>query len=174
MSLCRSLLVFPRLSRTDFHGFLLYLRHSAVVVCALLPPAREGAGGERRIVGFEVISENPSTVCVGRDLEDHLSPPPCHGQGHLPLSQVTPSPVQPGLGHFQGWGSHCFSGQPVPGPQHPHSQEFLPKSNLNLFHLKAIPLCACHNLPLQNVPGKLCFVSRSDFGKYFTMDFSTK
>uniref|UniRef100_A0A8C3UP73 TSPO associated protein 1 n=1 Tax=Catharus ustulatus TaxID=91951 RepID=A0A8C3UP73_CATUS len=36
-------------------------------------------------------------------------------------------PVQPGLGHFQGSrGSHSFSGHPVPGPAHPHSQEFLP------------------------------------------------
>ncbi|KFO59395.1 V-type proton ATPase 116 kDa subunit a isoform 2, partial [Corvus brachyrhynchos] len=40
-------------------------------------------------------------------------------------SQVAPSPVQPGLGHFQGWGSHSFSGQPVPGPPHPHREEFL-------------------------------------------------
>uniref|UniRef100_A0A8U7NNU5 Uncharacterized protein n=5 Tax=Passeriformes TaxID=9126 RepID=A0A8U7NNU5_CORMO len=39
---------------------------------------------------------------------------PCHGQGHLPLSQAAPSPVQPGLGHCQGpRGSHSFSGNPI-------------------------------------------------------------
>ncbi|KAJ7401070.1 hypothetical protein BTVI_99281 [Pitangus sulphuratus] len=36
--------------------------------------------------------------------------------GHLSLAQVAPSPVQAGLEHFQGWGIHNFSGQPVPGP----------------------------------------------------------
>lgn len=64
MSLCHSLLVFLLLSRTDFHGFLLSvygslcLRQSGVVLCVLLPPAtpaREGAGGEGRIVGFKVM-----------------------------------------------------------------------------------------------------------------------
>ena len=38
----------------------------------------------------------------------------CHKQGHLPLDQVTQSSIQPGLEHFQGGGSHSFSGQPVP------------------------------------------------------------
>jgi len=32
--------------------------------------------------------------------------PPCHEQGCLPLSQVAQSSIQPGLEHFQGWGSH--------------------------------------------------------------------
>ncbi|KAK4818440.1 hypothetical protein QYF61_013127 [Mycteria americana] len=40
--------------------------------------------------------------------------------GHLPLDQVAQSPIQPGLEHFQGWGIHSFSGQPVPVPHHPH------------------------------------------------------
>ncbi|NXD70995.1 DYSF protein, partial [Eolophus roseicapillus] len=36
------------------------------------------------------------------------------------LEQLAPSPcVQPGLEHCQGWGSHSFSGHPVPAPQHP-------------------------------------------------------
>ena len=51
---------------------------------------------------------------------------PCHGQGHLPLDQVAQSPIQPDFDHFQGWGIHSFSGQPVPVPHHPHSKEFLP------------------------------------------------
>jgi len=29
-----------------------------------------------------------------RDLEDHLVPTPCHGQGHLPLDQVAQSSVE--------------------------------------------------------------------------------
>ena len=51
--------------------------------------------------------------------------PPCHGQGHLPLDQVAQSPVQPGVEHCQGGCSHSFSGQPVPVPHHPHSEDFL-------------------------------------------------
>ena len=51
-------------------------------------------------------------VWAGRDLKAHPVPTPCHGQGHLPLEQVAPSPcVQPGLEHCQGWGSHSFSGK---------------------------------------------------------------
>ena len=53
-------------------------------------------------------------------------PPPCQGQRHLPLEQVAPSPVQPGLEHRQTRGNHSFSGQPVPAPQHPHREEILP------------------------------------------------
>ncbi|EOA97032.1 hypothetical protein Anapl_17450, partial [Anas platyrhynchos] len=58
-------------------------------------------------------------VWVGRDLKDHPVPPPCHGLGHLPLDQVAQSPIQPGLEHLQGWGTHSFSGQPVPVPHNP-------------------------------------------------------
>lgn len=32
------------------------------------------------------------------------------GQGHLPLGQAAPSPVQTDLGQFQGWGNHSFFG----------------------------------------------------------------
>ena len=60
---------------------------------------------------------------------------PCHGQGHLPLDQGAQSPGQPGLEHCQGGGSHNLSGQPVPGPHHPQSEEF------TLFQLEAIPTC---------------------------------
>ena len=52
--------------------------------------------------------------------------PPCHEQGHLPPDQVAQSSIQPGLEHCQGGGSHSFSGQPGPGPHHPHGEEFLP------------------------------------------------
>ncbi|XP_061317325.1 keratinocyte-associated protein 3 isoform X2 [Pezoporus flaviventris] len=69
---------------------------------------------------------NHRMVWVGRDLKAHPVPTPCHRQGHLPIDQVAPSPVQPGLEHCQGWGSHSFSGQPVPGPHHPHREKLLP------------------------------------------------
>ncbi|RLW12958.1 hypothetical protein DV515_00000580 [Chloebia gouldiae] len=39
---------------------------------------------------------------AGRSLPDHPVPTPCHGQGHLLLSKVASSPIQPGLEHFQG------------------------------------------------------------------------
>ena len=52
--------------------------------------------------------------------------PTCYGQGHLPPDQVAQSPIQPGLEHRQGGGSHSFSGQPAaPVPHCPHSEEFL-------------------------------------------------
>ena len=33
----------------------------------------------------------------------------------LPPAQAAPSPIQPGLGHCQGWGTHSSWGQPAPG-----------------------------------------------------------
>uniref|UniRef100_A0A803W4L5 KRAB domain-containing protein n=1 Tax=Ficedula albicollis TaxID=59894 RepID=A0A803W4L5_FICAL len=40
---------------------------------------------------------NPRILGLGwKNLKAHLFPSPCHGQGHLPLAQVAPSPVQPG------------------------------------------------------------------------------
>uniref|UniRef100_A0A8C3TPT0 Inositol 1,4,5-triphosphate receptor associated 2 n=1 Tax=Catharus ustulatus TaxID=91951 RepID=A0A8C3TPT0_CATUS len=52
---------------------------------------------------------------LGRDFKEKLIPSPCHGQGHLLLSQVAQSPIQPGLEHCQGSrGRHSLSGHPVP------------------------------------------------------------
>jgi len=80
-------------------------------------------------------------VWGGRDLTDHPVPPSCHGQGPLPPAQGAPSPVQPGLEPCQGGGSHSSSGQPGPGPRHPHGEEFLiPNLNLPSFSLKPLPL----------------------------------
>ncbi|CAN8218367.1 unnamed protein product, partial [Coccothraustes coccothraustes] len=42
-------------------------------------------------------SKNSRLVWVGRDLKSHPG-----RQGHLPRSQAAPSPIQPGLGPFQG------------------------------------------------------------------------
>jgi len=50
---------------------------------------------------------------------------PCNEQGHLPLDQVAQSLVQPDLECLSGWDIHHLSGQSVPVPHHPHSDEFL-------------------------------------------------
>jgi len=83
-------------------------------------------------------------VWVGRDLEGHLVPPPCHEQGPLPPPQGAQSPIHPGLEPCQGGGSHSFSGQPGPGPHHPRSEGFLPyiQYKSTLFHFKAITPCS--------------------------------
>jgi len=76
--------------------------------------------------------------------------PPCHGQGHLLPDQAAQTPVQPGLERCQGGGSHSFSGQPGPGPHHPHGEDFLShvQSKSTLSQFKAItpcpiPTCTC-------------------------------
>ena len=74
-------------------------------------------------------NHNPSITewfRFGGTLQTILFQPPCPGQGPLPPAQVAQSPVQPGLEHCQGGGSHSFSGQPGPGPRHPQDNEFLP------------------------------------------------
>ena len=71
-------------------------------------------------------------VWVGRDLKDHLVPTPCHGQRHLPLDQGAQSPIQPGLEHCQGWGTHSCSGQPVQRLTSLTVKSFFLISNLNL------------------------------------------
>jgi len=44
----------------------------------------------------------------------------------LPLSSASQGPVQPGLEYVQRWGTHSFSGQPVPVPHHPESKKIPP------------------------------------------------
>jgi len=36
--------------------------------------------------------------------------------GCNPPAEAAQGPIQPGLELLQGWGTHIFSGQPVPGP----------------------------------------------------------
>jgi len=77
-------------------------------------------------------------VWIGRDLLDHLIPTPLPWAGTLPPDQGAQSPIQPGLEHCQGGGSHSFSGKPVPVPHHPHSKEFLPYIQSESFSLKPL------------------------------------
>jgi len=82
-------------------------------------------------------------VCVGRHLKDHLVPtPPLPWAGTSSTRSGCLNPIQPSLEHFQGEGSHSFSGQPVPVPHHTHRDEFFLVSNLNLpsFSLKPLDL----------------------------------
>ncbi|NXD66409.1 PUM1 protein, partial [Eolophus roseicapillus] len=70
--------------------------------------------------------------------------------------QLAPSPcVQPGLEHCQGWGSHSFSGHPVPVPQHPPREELVPKSSSQspLWQVQAIPLLSLQALVQSPSPG---------------------
>lgn len=57
------------------------------------------------------------------------------------LDQAIQSCTQPGLGHIQSWGTHSFSGQPVPVVSPPHSKELLPyiQSKFTCFSLKLFP-----------------------------------
>ena len=94
------------------------------------------------------------TECVGLEgtFRGRLAQPPCSEQGQLQPDQVSQSPVQPGLEHFQGWGFHCLSGQPLPVFHHPHCEKLLAyiQSKSPLFQFKAItpcPIttCPCHS-----------------------------
>uniref|UniRef100_A0A8V5FYU0 Uncharacterized protein n=1 Tax=Melopsittacus undulatus TaxID=13146 RepID=A0A8V5FYU0_MELUD len=67
-----------------------------------------------------VLAQHRAQVWVGRKLKAPPAPTPSTGA-------AAPSPcVQPGLEHCQGWGSHSFSGHPVPAPQHPPREQLLP------------------------------------------------
>jgi len=90
-------------------------------------------------------------VGVGRDLIDHLLPTSMPWAG---TPSTTQSPIQPGPEHFQGWGIHSFSGQPVPAPHHPHHKEFLSfiQSKSTLCQFKAITPCPITTGPCKKPP----------------------
>lgn len=70
-------------------------------------------------------------VWIGKELKDHLVPTPCHGLGHLSLSQVDQSPIQhPGMWHPQLFWATTSSAS-LPSPQR----------SLNLFYLDPITPC---------------------------------
>jgi len=45
-----------------------------------------------------------------RNLEDYPVPTPLSWQGCPPPDQAAEGPIQCGLGHLQGWGTHSFLG----------------------------------------------------------------
>ncbi|KAJ7395912.1 Surfeit locus protein 4 [Pitangus sulphuratus] len=74
---------------------------------------------------------------------------PAVGRDTFPYSGL----VQPGLGHFQGWGSHSFSGKSIAAPHHPHSEQFL-LSHLNPLSFLLSPLSSRYTLSLNSLPSK--------------------
>ena len=82
--------------------------------------------------------------CFGLEetFKDHLVQPSGHGQGHFSLGQVAQSPIQPDFEHFQGWGIHNISGQPVP-VSHPRHKKIPPyvQSTSTLFQFKTVAPC---------------------------------
>ena len=87
-------------------------------------------------------SRNYRMPWVGRAIKDHPPPTQMLWAGCHPLDQTLQGPIQPGLEHLQEWGIHIFSGQPVPGPHHLLSENFLIMSTLYLpsFCLKQFSL----------------------------------
>lgn len=68
---------------------------------------------------------------------------------HTPLAWAGIPPIQLGLEHSQGWGSHSFSGELVPVAHHLHSKEILPYiySKLAPFQAEAILPCSITTCP---------------------------
>lgn len=84
-------------------------------------------------------------------MQGSASTAPCQEQGHLPLHQVAPSPVQTDHECLPGWGSS--SGQPfcqcLPTFIFPHFQP-----NVTIIPFEAIPV-SWHFRPLSSVPLQL-------------------
>ena len=78
---------------------------------------------ETRLPSVRGWEKNHGMVWVGRDLINYPVPTPCHAQGPLLPAHGAPNPIQPGLECFQRGDTHSFSGQPMPGPHHPHGEE---------------------------------------------------
>lgn len=68
---------------------------------------------------------------IGGDPKHHPVLIPCHGKGHVPLSQVAPNPSNPP------------GTKPVPRPCLYHSEKFVPylQSKPIPFQLEVIPPC---------------------------------
>jgi len=82
-------------------------------------------------------------VWVGRDLKDHLVPPPRHGQGLLPPAQVAQSPSNPALNTGREGAATASLGIPGQGLTTLRVKNFLLVSNLNLPSFSLKPLHPC-------------------------------
>lgn len=89
------------------------------------------------------LSQNHSRFELEKTLQTILLHPV---PGHLPVDQIPPSPVQPGLQHFQGLGICNYSEQPVPVSKRccyqgsPSLELHLVASNTQLASLPLHPL----------------------------------
>jgi len=119
----------------------------------VLPSAME-TGNRNGRAWDEERAQNHRMVWVGRDLKDHLIPTPLPWAGTSSTRPGCPKPHPAWPWTLPGRGQPQLSGQPVPVPQHPHDEEFLPYiwTKSPLFQFKAITPCpallALHSLPL--------------------------
>ena len=72
-------------------------QHPSCFLLHVFPGRSQQALGNSAIIGWRGPQRPPS-------------PTPCHEQGCPPPDQAAQGPIQPGLGHLQGWGTHVFSG----------------------------------------------------------------
>ncbi len=75
---------------------------------------------------MEVVAIESQDVLGWKGLQSPFSPKPLSWAGLLLPAQAAQGPIQPGLEHLQGWGTHNLSGQTVPLPNYPLSKEFPP------------------------------------------------
>ena len=78
---------------------------------------------------------------VGRDLCGSSSPTPLPKQGHP--EQAAQDRVQVGLEYLQRRRIHNLPGQPGLGLRHPHSEEVLPRVQVELPLLQFVPVVPC-------------------------------
>ena len=90
------------------------------------------------------------------NLKSHLVSSPCHGQGHLPLSQVAPSPIQPGLEHFRDGAATASLGNLCQGLTTLTGKNFFLTSDPNLPSIRWMhsPF-SYHSMPLSKIPLQL-------------------
>lgn len=90
-------------------------------------------------------SQNHGIVWAGGDLKAQLIPPLCHGQGHLPLSQVVPSSLE----HFQRWGREKC-------PCDLQKSEHIPKTKIPTHRVGIMSAAGCY------LPMGVCCISSLD------------
>lgn len=97
----------------------------------------KSAEAQHRIVE----SQHSRIFCVGQDLQRPSSPIPCYEQRYLLLGNIAQSPFQVTC-KLQCWGTHSFSGIPVPVSHHSHQKKYLPHAQTNSMipQFKAIAL----------------------------------
>ncbi|XP_066427893.1 uncharacterized protein [Molothrus aeneus] len=67
-------------------------------------PLRDGPRGAQQHTGFSADRAITEWLGLEGTLKNVSFPPPCRGQGHLPLDQAAQCPIQRGLGLCQGRG----------------------------------------------------------------------
>lgn len=78
-------------------------------------------------------------------LKDDVVAAPMPWAGHL---QVLPSPVHPGLGHFQSWDTASL-GQPALVSHHPHCKELFQITEPKFPLFQFVPITPC---PISTAP----------------------